>query len=148
MEGARPGDRAYIHSMQKNTDKNTRPCELLRFDDTRARWEVRIITPPPKVAPTGEVNTFLVETCKLFPLLWVGASVKMHSLGGAINYVMGRIVSLSLFLCLSLCACMCVYVRARVQVHVCVCVCVCVRVRVHVCVSVCLCLNVTACVSL
>jgi len=91
MEGARPGDRAYIHSMQKNTDKNTRPCELLRFDDTRARWEVRIITPPPKVAPTGEVNTFLVETCKLFPLLWVGASVKIHSLGGAINYVMGRI---------------------------------------------------------
>ena len=43
MEGARPGDRAYIHSMLQNPDKNTRPCELLRFDDTRARWMVRIL---------------------------------------------------------------------------------------------------------
>jgi len=84
MEGARAGDRAHMHSMLQTPDKNTRACELLRFDDTRARWMVRMTA-----APEGELTRFWVKSCNLFPLLRVGARVK--TVGGAINSVMGRI---------------------------------------------------------
>jgi len=99
MAGARAGDRAYIHSMLQNTDKNTRPCELLRFDDTRARWMARIITPPPEVAPEGELTKFWIKSCNLFPLLRVDVMVKLHSLVNAthLNGVTGRVTGRDLF---------------------------------------------------
>ena len=99
MAGARAGDRAHIHSMLQNTDKNTRPCELLRFDDTRARWMVRIITPPPEVAPEGELTKFWIKSCNLFPVLRVDVMVKLHSLVNAthLNGVIGRVTGRDLF---------------------------------------------------
>jgi len=97
MSDARPGDHAYIHSMQKNTDKDTRKCELLCFDATRARWEVRIIAPPQQGAGEMlhtcmvEVKTFWVKPSNLFPVLWTDARVLVHGVGGAMNNQNGRI---------------------------------------------------------
>jgi len=97
MFWARPGDRANIHSLQKETDKNTKKCELVCFDFDRARWEVRIIAPPQKVPPVDEmytclveVNTFLVKPSNLFPVLWKDARVKVR-VGGGMENQPGRI---------------------------------------------------------